>query len=509
MDVYDQEPSIMAKQHSNSNDIGSEEEQQAKPSYTFDRLTYLHIDAALHIEYRLRPILKKCPNLKYFIGPSHDSCAYQANTISTYSINSSATRRTRIAIEFNDLLLWCPKLAYYVGDRSYYRDEYPTLVKKNSNTDKVLGRNNLYHLSINEQQYGYNQTAQILYQHKDTLEYLKLHRGFMSSFREDSHDVDNDDEETNTDWSYVFDHYQLSRLQTLICDHIHFNTASIINLLNSCSETIKTLDISMGPDDRQSQHNRTRLNNSILSFDYFVLQHMHTLTQLYTLRLTSVLFKDKTSVVIMLKQLPCLENLTIRASTFLLPESAAIFLKNLKHLELWALNPSQSEAPRQRQRQRSQNRNNSTINTINTRNGNNNNENIIDNEYEDYEKPGVIEPGVFQSLAFMDGSKLETIQISGISNVPSMHSLPFTIASLSTLKYLELKLNGSPLFCVSHDDGGIALLDFAIMLRENTKCIEHLTLNQVRCVSYHALEVLGGLPKLKILNIRLLHPKVP
>ncbi|KAI9275787.1 hypothetical protein BDA99DRAFT_532738 [Phascolomyces articulosus] len=66
----------------------------------------------------------------------------------------------------------------------------------------------------------------------------------------------------------------------------------------------------------------------------------------------------------------------------------------------------------------------------------------------------VIEHDFFQSLVIFPGLKLETIKISGISNVLRMHQLPFDIKHVSTLKCLELKPIGVPLFeSTSSTDG--------------------------------------------------------
>ncbi|KAI9496578.1 hypothetical protein BDB00DRAFT_807881 [Zychaea mexicana] len=462
-DVYKNEPSL-----ANSKNNESAATTTAMATTKFDNLIYLHIDTALHIQDRLEPILQKCPNLQYLLGASSTSCDYLLYCVTSSSYNGDF-------IDLDKLLSWCPKLVYVSADGVYQEhddDEVEVFasialaekplrkcITDTKDTDDEDGNDELQqpsqqlcHLATFEH-YGYDQISQILRQNQDKLEYLLLSR------RED---------EEGRDWSPVFRSLDTPCLQTLDCEYIEFDTGSIVNLLNTCRD-IQTIN----------------LHHYFATFTQQTVRNLHTtLHQLHSLRLTGISFADEGSAIALLQRLPSLKVLIIQESRILLAERAAMFLRNLKQLELWNMDPPE------------ENTNGSDIDDNNL-----NREEIEQRQ----QAAAVILPSLFESLSMPSHeSKLEIVRLVRIPTV-NTRQLLLALAHIPTLKHIDIRLSGTldgDDDDVNKDDNDI-MLKFVLKLRERTSSsIEQLVLRHVGHFCYSALDALGDFPQLRKLDIR-------
>ena len=266
----------------------------------------------------------------------------------------------------------------------------------------------------------------------------------------------------SSSWTHAFQTTAIQQLRALYLDNINCSMESIITLLNTCCNTIQELQL-----DRSGE-------TQVL--DKRILQRLQTLPQLGTLSLRRVKFADESSVLTLLSRLPTLENLIFKDwAPFILPEQAAPFLINLKHLT-----------------------------------------------YEDTRQffmsfSMLMDPGVPVFLS-QPGSKLETFSMTNLGfNVPFRDLL--ALAALPSLKSLCVNIiahsnhyiNQEP----NEEEKEQHLLEFfKAFLREgdnhnmrrsittaSTATIKHLIFDRVYKMTYARLSVLGDLTNLQSIDI--------
>ncbi|KAI9245884.1 hypothetical protein BDA99DRAFT_543531 [Phascolomyces articulosus] len=239
--------------------------------YQFEQLTDLNLYCGMDFQFRLEPLLKKCPNLRSF-----RLCA---------SLHTTHRGRSRNGAMPNDLdmvLYWCPKLVYFDIYTDYFRnddgrvdindylrkyvfdplyDSYQCrYTEKNNNritasttqqrqsslatTDSTLG--NLQYFST----YGLNKydpikLSPVFNRHAPSLKHLVL--GYIGQIT-DIFNPNNTPTLLETGWSSIFRNFSLQvapHLQTLVLEGIPFQRNVIIALetmLNHCS-SLETLVI--------------------------------------------------------------------------------------------------------------------------------------------------------------------------------------------------------------------------------------------------------------------------
>ncbi|KAI9250997.1 hypothetical protein BDA99DRAFT_563912 [Phascolomyces articulosus] len=513
--IYTIEPPVML----NDDDYTttSPQRQHLRRPASFEHLIYLHIDAEVDRRLRLEYILKKCPNLRYLMCASAQSCELAPDSI-----------------QLDELVQWCPKLVYFAGDGSYrYHDDAMDLLKTaplkdsihhddpeekpfidnnkndNNNTDNEEYIDNdsvstptssstsyfqkkkraaSYHLSICEHQ-GYDQIAQHLQKQQQRLGHLRLVKPIFH------HD--------GRDWSPIFQSLHLYQLRTLICDRIDFSDmSSLITLLNTCARTIQIVDVDIRVLGLHTMH---------LTVDQSIIEGLHVLQHLHTLRLCGFSFPNKASVVTLLERVPGLEKWVLQESLVTFNVEPIVFesLKNLNTLELvdvhWDDSELNNDNDRQLQSPQQQNEGGDG--------------DVGDNSMI------VVSSAFFQCLPLLQKdnySKLTTIRFI---RIPKMtNELLFSIAHIPTLKVLHLTPDYiSPLFLPpppsppspttttsssdnsnsKSEDKNDMLLDFIQILR-GSAAIEQLILHHIGCpISNAAFTTLGDLTQLKILDILL------
>ncbi|KAI8140133.1 hypothetical protein BJV82DRAFT_659365 [Fennellomyces sp. T-0311] len=275
-DVYDQDPDVhtpvpLSNDHPN--------------------LVYLWLDMRMNARLRLDPILKNCPNLRSLTLRDHRKDMHIDHTDANYE-----------GAPFEDLLTWCPRLAFFQTAPAY------TFVSRSlkkhvqqcsyDDVDSVGKLDGLRQLGISGDN-GRDRIAQILTKYQDTMERLLIQR----------HDIDEN-------WSSVFHSLFLPHLRLFACEQLQFDAPPLISMLNHCP-SLATLVIQGTP----------------LVFNQSVLSAMFPMRHLHTLHLDSLVIEDDTSITMMFEQLPVLEMLHLVSS--LVPLTILAYAPYLKQLYMY------------------------------------------------------------------------------------------------------------------------------------------------------------------------------
>ncbi|KAI8137039.1 hypothetical protein BJV82DRAFT_636957 [Fennellomyces sp. T-0311] len=232
----------------------------------FTRISYLCLDVILHRELRLKPILKACPNLRYFLGPAmkyHSSQSFEEYRASTVDLDS--------------LFRWCPRIIHLQNNYSYEG----TLELAEYNTSK--GGDGLRYLSQCEDD-GRDSISRLLARNSSTLEHLALRRY--------SHDA------TIPDWSPVFQSLDLPHLRTLdLYEDICYDAPSLVTLLNHCP-VLESL----------------RLVGDPLVLESSALQQLQTMDRLTSLQCLFLEVIDGLTLISLFDRLTMLEDITLSNS---------------------------------------------------------------------------------------------------------------------------------------------------------------------------------------------------
>ncbi|KAI9246732.1 hypothetical protein BDA99DRAFT_576546 [Phascolomyces articulosus] len=281
-----------------------------------ERLVYLNIEAKIpSLDYQVQDIIKKCPNLRYYIG----TAAGQPGAL-------ESLRRKAISLGY--LMKWCPKLVYYVGDCTYYYNYHPqknefllpsSSTTTNDNSDDIyLQQYPFYHLALCDHD-NYDENIDYLNKYQDTLTHIKL-VGYP-----------NHDEDSPSSYSYisVLNRIQTPHLRILHIEHVDFDLNSSISLLNTCHATIQ--EIYLGAITKIT-------GNTIQYLDKSMIQRLKILPRLCTLTLNHIQLTepDETTSMMLLERLPSLVNLNIQEkSSFILSVQAVSLIKDhIKELKL-------------------------------------------------------------------------------------------------------------------------------------------------------------------------------
>ncbi|KAI9246750.1 hypothetical protein BDA99DRAFT_592358 [Phascolomyces articulosus] len=282
-----------------------------------ERLVYLNIEAKIpSLDYQVQDIIKKCPNLRYYIG----TAAGQPGAL-------ESLRRKAISLGY--LMKWCPKLVYYVGDCTYYYNYHPqknefllpssTSTTTNDNSDDIyLQQYPFYHLALCDHD-NYDENIGYLNKYQDTLTHIKL-VGYP-----------NHDEDSPSSYSYisVLNRIQTPHLRILHIEHVDFDLNSSISLLNTCHATIQ--EIYLGAITKIT-------GNTIQYLDKSMIQRLKILPRLCTLTLNHIQLTepDETTSMMLLERLPSLENLNIqeKSSLILSVQAVSLIKDHIKELKL-------------------------------------------------------------------------------------------------------------------------------------------------------------------------------
>ncbi|KAI8136934.1 hypothetical protein BJV82DRAFT_584145 [Fennellomyces sp. T-0311] len=211
--VYDTEPTI----------------QKSKEPTLVNRptkITHLCLDVVMNKDTRLYPLLRRCPNLRCFIGPSlyarfDNSETWQYEWV--WDCNPVVDGEpwwdyNRISVDIDFLLKMCPNINYLQPYYTYQDFDELGDVDGYTNDTNCTG---LRYLSICED-YGGARVARYVTRNQSTLENL-----FIQPIVREDFDL-------MYQWSPVFQSLQLPQLRTLHLDITHRDTASLISLLNHC-----------------------------------------------------------------------------------------------------------------------------------------------------------------------------------------------------------------------------------------------------------------------------------
>ena len=251
----------------------------------FPNLTYLCLDAVLGLT-RTYPILKRCPNLRYFMATSNDVCC-----MADFDIMYKT-----IAVPLDVLFDFCPKLVHVDTVCSYAQLYEPSI-----ETDAT----SLRHFSVDEG-YGYNQIASHL-QRNQQLKFLRLCK------------LNDDSNFYEIDWSSMFRTLCFSQLQSFIAESVGFDAGSLVILLNQC-HSLETL----------------ALHRILLTLSLTDVHAIHQRPTVLSLKCQSLSFSDEEAASALLDKFPSLKTLTISDSPGLVINVSDILHNhpNLKSLKL-------------------------------------------------------------------------------------------------------------------------------------------------------------------------------
>ncbi|KAI8137040.1 hypothetical protein BJV82DRAFT_366840 [Fennellomyces sp. T-0311] len=230
---------------------------------TFPKISHLCLDAMLNQRLRLNPILKRCPNLRTFVGLS----------IVTSDLEDDMSYNS-FSVDFDLLFDSCSKITCIKDALSYgsLQDlDHPTI-----NTDDNEF-NGLRHFSVSNVCQEDSVTRHLT-ESQHTLEYLSI--------------SPLDVYDNTIDWSSLLKSLQLPQLRTLTLRHTPIDSATVFTICNQCPALEKLDLVSNG-----------------LAFDTSVIQRLHPMNHLRSLKLYRISFKDGLSLVEMLERFPSLENL--------------------------------------------------------------------------------------------------------------------------------------------------------------------------------------------------------
>ncbi|KAI9250999.1 hypothetical protein BDA99DRAFT_608283 [Phascolomyces articulosus] len=491
--VYDTEPLVTINSNSNNNKKSDKSfatrlllyRPIEKKAPNNNSLVYLNVDAVIHKEKRLVPLLKRCRNIQYIIGANVESCGERS-----------------FPIQLDELLKLCPTLIYYASNGSYsYLDATswtdPTIIvteaSKNDCTrmgtatpvdienlyttdiankrEQIKDKTTLFHLSLSMAQDHYDQIFRILNKYQEKLGYLKL---VSNMFNDDAAEM-----------LMLFQSLNMPNLRTLICDTIDFGSSdSVVSLLNTCAKTIQTVSLDL-------RHLDSTFVDIIMVQPS--IQALHPLEQLHTLHFYGIPFDTAGAMVTLLERVRNLERLVMIGCflTFNIQPPTRIFecLKNLEHLELsditWHLLNNNDESPRYYTKEISL-------------------------------KPKdvvIVPPALFHYLS--QDPKLETVILKSVFSMSN--ELLFAIAQIPILKVFQLKsgehaplpfLPHSPATTINNDNnsdnGHSTAFDFFRTLHDETTGLEQLTLhNFAHTIGDAAFDILASMPKLKKLDVSL------
>ncbi|KAI7848105.1 hypothetical protein BDC45DRAFT_524317 [Circinella umbellata] len=331
---------------------------------------------------------------------------------------------------------------------------------KNENSSISSDKNNdakrqnaLQYFSVADN-WNASQIISILHKYKDTLKHVKFG---MTNYLESPNGSDG--------WRHIFQTISLRQLCTLHCDILDCSIESIITLLNTSCDTIQEVQL------QSFQYEPTIL-------DAPTLERLEILPQLQTLSITNFTFVDASSMLVLLKRLPSLENFTfLLDKPFALPAQAAPLLKNLRYITL----------------------------------------EIHNDTYEGSSvRPLFVNPSFFVSLA-QCGSKLRCITLKSGNYVDIPFIVLDALAALPSLEFLDVNAierysNGK------HDEEKpeqhmVKFLNKCLGFDNNfnsniakiasSTTIKHLTLHRVSKLTFTMLDILGDFSNLENLHISL------
>ncbi|KAI8142266.1 hypothetical protein BJV82DRAFT_669927 [Fennellomyces sp. T-0311] len=257
--VYDQEPVVR------NNDVLVREK--------YPSIVYLCMDTIIDKRLRLEPILKKCPNIRSFIGASFITYGEILNR----SPRVSPLYHTAV-VDLDKLFTWCPRISFL--ENNWFCSTHNSrrqCRKYNDNPEQTEG---LQHLGVCETDgYGRNQIEYHLKKSQRSLEHVTL-----------SQHTDDD----GIGWSAIFCSICLDQLRTLRLRSICADVNSIVAMINH-SPLLESLT----------------LHDMQITIDSIAIQSLCIMDQLHTLELVEISLSDINSLVTILEHCPILEHLTI------------------------------------------------------------------------------------------------------------------------------------------------------------------------------------------------------
>ncbi|KAI8140143.1 hypothetical protein BJV82DRAFT_624042 [Fennellomyces sp. T-0311] len=257
----------------------------------FPNIIYLCLDLPLDPRKRLEPLLKRCPNLRCYVGV----CSEEVG----------AREHDYVPIDLNKLLTYCPKVSHLLTDWSY-----ETL----SDTDSIITSdfgptNGLRFLAVTEERYGPAEIRPLVAANQSTIEHLYLKARDPILLDDDSIYLD------------VFVSSPPPNLRTLVCNSFFkINGSSFTALLGPAMETLKLGDAS-GLEFSKSS----------------LLQSLRIFPMLHTFDCNGLILSTDHAVISLFERLPALEELSLSFSTltFAFFTMALGSLQNLKHLDFF------------------------------------------------------------------------------------------------------------------------------------------------------------------------------
>ncbi|KAI8138931.1 hypothetical protein BJV82DRAFT_628456 [Fennellomyces sp. T-0311] len=263
------------------------------------KITHLSLDVLMNNQARVYPILRRCPKLRYFVGPSKRAAIVDGDTLS-----NELQEYNQFQIDLDKLFDLCPEITsikcyytYFTFDTLGDMDTYAT----------DSGSNGLHYLDICED-YGSDRIGLCVTRNQNTLEYLSLQ----------PYDFFESDPNQQLEWSPVFQSLELPRLRTLVCYFIQSDADSLVALLNNCP-ALETLILHPA---------RMRIDSSSI-------RSLGTLHQLRSLSLTYLQMAGP-CFLMLLDCIPALEELTLDICSISIKSPMYRFngLAKLKHLSL-------------------------------------------------------------------------------------------------------------------------------------------------------------------------------
>ncbi|KAI8145781.1 hypothetical protein BJV82DRAFT_666346 [Fennellomyces sp. T-0311] len=278
--MYDQEP-VTARMLS--------------PTIQFSTVQYLFLDALMDKQQRLEPVLRRCPNLRYLVCLKSTACTsirHQTNAVPICSY-------TTTTVHLDELLYWCPRIVHFEANCGYRildkcYDGWPV-------EEAATEETGLRSILVCEE-HGVDRIAPHLIRNQHSLRELSLgeHELFPRNL---------------INWSPIFGILYLNNLQTLVCDMIHFDTASMVTLLNHCpvlhTLIVETAELVV----EQSQLKQLDIKPHLRTFHGFYL------------------FDRDPCTLLLVKHFPGLERLILWDNVLDLSKTLR-YLPEVKHMEL-------------------------------------------------------------------------------------------------------------------------------------------------------------------------------
>ncbi|KAI8137035.1 hypothetical protein BJV82DRAFT_718482 [Fennellomyces sp. T-0311] len=251
-------------------DHGPTIEKKLSGTEQFPNLVYLCLDVALDPRLRLEPILKSCPNLRFFIGARNDRERYPDEGF------SNLYRDT--AIDPDVFFKWCPKITHLQTNYSYISP---------ANKFQYIGsdQDGLRYLSLSDL-YDMEMIISFMIKHQNTLEYVYLEES------------DSEIEDAYFSWDDMFEPLRLPQLRVLYSgDGVRYDHSSLLSLMEHSPLLEKLVRLSSSGD-------------AIEDFTLQSFQHTFSFLRLLELCHTHI----EVPLMTFLSRFPALEDLSITYS---------------------------------------------------------------------------------------------------------------------------------------------------------------------------------------------------